>query len=156
MKIQGHTDQVLSNILRINESSGEWEFANKLSTRICDITKQSAYLAYERWILLWPVIQLWLSSDSRVLSGIYSVAHLEGLSSEIMTHIEMKNNLQVCRNTTFDTVLIFDHFEINQLMYRNLLTQFQRTLTLTCGPSRPRCTQNRKPELKTLISCTFL
>ncbi len=95
LKIQGHTDQVLSNIFRINESSSEWEFANKLSTRICDITKQSAYLAYERWILLWPVIQLWLSSDSRVLSGIYSVAHLEGLSSEIMTHMEMKNSLQV-------------------------------------------------------------
>lgn len=95
-KIQGHTDQVLNNTLRINESSNEWEFANKLTTRICDISKQSAYLAYERWILLWPVIQLWLSSDSRVLSGIYSVAHLEGLSSEMMTHMEMKNGLQVC------------------------------------------------------------
>ena len=111
-KIQGHTDQVLSNILRINESSSEWEFANKLSTRICDISKQSAYLAYERWILLWPVIQLWLSSDSRVLSGIYSVAHLEGLSSEIMTHMEMKNSLQV-RHKYLQFHAYFCPFEIN-------------------------------------------
>jgi len=93
-KIERHTNQVLDNVLKINESSNEWEFANKLTTRVCDVSKLSAYNAFQRWLLLWPALQVWMSSDAYAVSTVYSVAFLEGLSSEIMAHLEAKKNIQ--------------------------------------------------------------
>ena len=101
-KIERHTHQVLDNILKINQSSNEWEFANKLTTKICDVSKQSAYSAFQRWLLLWPAIQLWLSNDAAAVSSIYSIAHLEGITSEIMAHLATKKNLEVNQSTLFN------------------------------------------------------
>jgi len=101
-RIEQHTNQVLDNMLKINESSNEWESANKLTTRDCDESKLAAFDAFQRWLLLWPALQVWMSSDAYAVSTMYSVAFLEGLSSEIMAHLEAKRTIQVVKRTFHD------------------------------------------------------
>jgi hypothetical protein len=94
-RLNQQTKQVFENTLKINESSAEWEFANKLTTRICGTSKQAAFKAYQRWALLWPALQLFISSESPALAAISSIARLEGSISELITQRELRQKIQV-------------------------------------------------------------
>ena len=94
-KMRMQIDQVADHVMRINRCSDEWEFANKLTTQICDITRHTTFDAFKRWSLIWPTVQLWLSADSPCLNSIYGNAYLEGVSNEISTQLERLDQLQV-------------------------------------------------------------
>ena len=94
-KMRLQIDQVSDHIMRINRCSDEWEFANKLTTKICEVTRHTSFNAFKRWLLIWPTIQLWLSTDSQCVSCIHGSGYLEGVSTEIVTQLECLGYLEV-------------------------------------------------------------
>jgi len=50
---------------------------------------------FQQWIKCWPLLQLWINSESYSHSIIHSNAELEGMIQELYSNLEIKNSLQV-------------------------------------------------------------
>ena len=93
--IQGHTEDVKQKTKRLLDACSEWEFANNLTNDVCSTARRSAYAAYRRWLLVQPVLQVWMALDARTMATAYAQAQFEGMYEEFVAHIEAKKKMEV-------------------------------------------------------------
>jgi hypothetical protein len=88
-------EQVHENVAKTNDTSIYWDFANKVSNKVCATAKEAFFESYIRWINIYPVYQIFLKSENQIHKSIYHNAELEGNSAFSFSHLEIKNILQV-------------------------------------------------------------
>lgn len=94
LDIARQVSEVRDNISVMSKESSEWAFANNLTSCACKVAKASAFDAYNRWMAVFPVVQIWMSMEPYAMAAVESGAQLEGFSEELLAHIEAKHVLQ--------------------------------------------------------------
>ena len=87
--------EVTNNIKQINNATLEYEFNNRLTRRICEAARTYNYETYRRWLLYYPILQLFMSNENKVHNNIYHSAAVEGLRTELLSHAEIRTTLEV-------------------------------------------------------------
>lgn len=93
--IQQQTIDVRSRTQRLQEAVLEWEFASLLSADVCCTVRRAAYAAYRRWLLVQPVLQVWMAVDADLSEVAYANAQFEGYYEEIVGHLDAREKLAV-------------------------------------------------------------
>ncbi len=71
-------EEVVSNIKNINNATLEYEFNNFVTTHICDTTRNYSYSVFKRWLLFYPLLQLYMANENKVNANVYASAAVEG------------------------------------------------------------------------------
>lgn len=98
-------EEVVSNIKQINNATLEYEFNNFITSFICDTTRNYSYSVFKRWLLFYPLLQLYMANESKVNANVYASAVVEGDDND--NSFESNDKLTSCPFfRLFDSIII--------------------------------------------------
>lgn len=96
--IELHKQEVARNIHQINNNSLEYEFNSYLTKEICSNSRDNTYTAYQRWLLFYPLLQIFMANEEKIHANIYHNAVVEGCLAELQSHKESKEMIEVSKH----------------------------------------------------------
>ena len=86
---------VHSNIQDIKDKIKECSNSFKLLSERLQLNYLSFSQAFTRWKNLWPILHIWLYSESNEISSINASSELRGLDTELKELTEMSKSIKV-------------------------------------------------------------
>lgn len=87
--------EVRVNHEKVLHSDAQSEFVSGLAAAVCHASMINTHHVYQRWLRLWPALQVWLANEEAANYSIYGSAKLEGYIEELMSQLEIRSSLQV-------------------------------------------------------------
>lgn len=93
--IDGQIATVQSDVQQIADTSQIIETMHENTIRACETSAEFAFDAFSRWLLIWPVLYLWLNSEASSLVSMNSTSMVQGQVGEWQALKEMALEIQV-------------------------------------------------------------
>lgn len=116
--IKEQINSVQENITAINNLGDGWETNTKEVIHQCTEAKYDCFKTFDRWSLIWPGLNLWLSNDIEMNSTISALASQQGLIGEWVALRSIACEIKVF-HSFFLYLIIFLYFYF--LTYFNIL-----------------------------------